>query len=104
MPTTVITGSAGGIGGGMAKAFYDRGFNVVISDLNQTLLDERIKEIAGANAEGRIHSVICNVTDPQQVRALWDQAVQHYGQIDYWINNAGLGVPRNIYTSRVSIV
>ncbi len=91
MPTTVITGSAGGIGGGMAKAFYKRGFNVVISDLNQTLLDERIKAIAGDNADGRMFSVICNVTDQQQVQTLWDSATERYGQIDYWINNAGLG-------------
>lgn len=89
--TVVITGSAGGIGGGLAQAFFRRGFNVVISDVNQQALNERINFIAGNNSDGRMHSVLCDVTDKQQVELLWQQSAQKYGRIDYWINNAGLG-------------
>ena len=89
--TVVITGSAGGIGGGVAGAFYQRGFNVVISDLNQAALDERIGIIAGDNVDGRLLSVRCDVTDHQQLQSLWSQAAAKFGRIDYWINNAGLG-------------
>jgi short-subunit dehydrogenase len=31
------------------------------------------------------------VTEYEQVQALWDAAQAHYGQVDVWINNAGLG-------------
>jgi NAD(P)-dependent dehydrogenase (short-subunit alcohol dehydrogenase family) len=89
--TVVITGSAGGIGAGIADAFYKRGFNIVISDLNQQALEERIKLIAGDNTDGRVHSVLCNVTDKEQVQSLWEQTQEKYGRIDCWINNAGLG-------------
>jgi NAD(P)-dependent dehydrogenase (short-subunit alcohol dehydrogenase family) len=89
--TIVITGSAGGIGGGIARAFYQQGFNVVLSDMNQQALAERIAIIAGDNSEGRIHAVPCDVTDKSQVQSLWQQAQQQYGRIDYWVNNAGLG-------------
>ena len=89
--TVVITGSAGGIGAGIAEAFYKRGFNIVISDLNQQALEERISIIAGDNADGRVYSVLCNVTAKEQVQPLWDQAQERFGRIDYWINNAGLG-------------
>lgn len=100
--TVVITGSAGGIGGGMAMAFYQRGFNVVISDVNQQLMEDRITAIAGDNGDGRMCSVACNVTDKDQVQALWDQANEKYGRIDYWINNAGLGgTQKNIHESDI---
>ncbi|WP_101757790.1 SDR family oxidoreductase [Oceanicoccus sp. KOV_DT_Chl] len=89
--TAVITGSAGGIGGGLAQAFYRRGFNVVISDVNQQLLAQRIDSIAGSNADGRMLAQPCDVTDQEQVQSLWHAASERYGNIDYWVNNAGLG-------------
>ena len=63
-------------------AFYQRGFNVVISDVNQQLMEERITIVAGDNGDGRMFSVVCNVTDKEQVQALWDQASKKYGRID----------------------
>jgi short-subunit dehydrogenase len=89
--TVVITGSAGGIGGGLAQAFYQQGFNVVVSDMSQQALAERIAIIAGDNTEGRLHAIACDVTNKQQLDLLWQQARDKYGRIDYWINNAGLG-------------
>ena len=32
----------------------------------------------------------CDVSQAEQVRALWDAAVGAFGSIDIWINNAGL--------------
>ena len=32
----------------------------------------------------------CDVTDYEQVQALWDAAVARFGQVDIWINNAGI--------------
>ncbi|WNC72188.1 SDR family oxidoreductase [Thalassotalea psychrophila] len=89
--TVVITGSAGGIGAGMAKAFYKRGFNVVLSDVNQQLLDKRVGVIAGSNEDTRVITVLCDVTNSEQVQNLWQQGKDAFGNIDYWINNAGLG-------------
>jgi short-subunit dehydrogenase len=34
------------------------------------------------------------VRDYDQVQALWDAAREHYGRVDIWINNAGLGHPQ----------
>lgn len=33
----------------------------------------------------------CDVGEYEQVQSLWDFCTQHFGQIDIWINNAGLG-------------
>jgi NAD(P)-dependent dehydrogenase (short-subunit alcohol dehydrogenase family) len=91
MQTAVITGSAGGLGAGLALAFYKRGFNVVISDLDQSRLDERLAIIESESDRSRLLAIACNVTDPAQVQVLWDGAVKRFGRVDYWINNAGLG-------------
>ncbi|HSF82061.1 MAG TPA: SDR family oxidoreductase, partial [Anaerolineales bacterium] len=32
----------------------------------------------------------CDVRQPEQVQVLWDGAQKHFGQVDIWINNAGL--------------
>ena len=75
----------------MARAFYRRGFNVVISDLNESLVSQCIQKIAGDNGENRMLADVCDVTDPGQVQNLWLQADNAYNTVHYWINNAGLG-------------
>jgi len=36
----------------------------------------------------------CDVTDYEQVQELWDQTVSYFGQVDIWVNNAGISAPR----------
>jgi NAD(P)-dependent dehydrogenase (short-subunit alcohol dehydrogenase family) len=31
----------------------------------------------------------CDVADPAQVQTLWDRAVERFGKVDIWVNNAG---------------
>lgn len=89
--TVVITGSAGGIGAGMALAFYKRGFNIVLSDLNQDALNQCKINICGDTNNPKIQTLACDVTAIEQVQALWQYAQEKYGTVDYWLNNAGLG-------------
>jgi NAD(P)-dependent dehydrogenase (short-subunit alcohol dehydrogenase family) len=37
-----------------------------------------------------MHGHPCDVSDAQQVQALWDDAVELWGRVDIWINNAGI--------------
>ena len=39
----------------------------------------------------------CDVTDIQQVQNLWDAVKAHFGKIDIWINNAGVGQPNALF-------
>lgn len=94
MGTAVITGSTKGIGRGIAEAFVQRGHNAVICSRNQADVDRVAAEITAAG-EGRCSGVACDNTEKTQLQALWDHAAETYGQVDYWINNAGLATSRH---------
>ena len=91
MKTVVVTGSTRGIGRGLAENFLARGCQVVISGRSQRVVDSVLAELgAGDGATG----FACEITDPVQVQALWDQSVERFGKVDVWVNNAGVSSPR----------
>lgn len=92
----VITAAAGtGIGSAVAKRSLEEGARVVVSDWHERRLGEKAEELAAEHGE-RVHSVPCDVTQEDQVQALINGAVAHYGRIDVMVNNAGLGGSRSI--------
>jgi NAD(P)-dependent dehydrogenase (short-subunit alcohol dehydrogenase family) len=91
----VITGSSKGIGRGLAEQFVRRGHNVLVSARNA---EETAKAAASLNATGpgRAAGQTCDVTLKSEVQALWARAVQEYGRVDIWINNAGRATARHL--------
>jgi NADP-dependent 3-hydroxy acid dehydrogenase YdfG len=88
--TAIVTGSTKGIGKGYAKAFLNRGVNVVISGRSQDTVDAAVKELDGLGKDGaRAAGVVCEVSDAVEVQVLWDFAKQEFETVDIWINNAG---------------
>ncbi len=90
----VITGSTRGIGYSLAVAFLERGCLVTISGHNPPALDEALARLAAKYPPERLFGYPCDVTEFSQVQALWEQARQHFGRVDIWINNAGTAAPR----------
>ncbi|MGW2424602.1 SDR family oxidoreductase [Streptomyces sp. NPDC001709] len=89
--TAVITAAAGaGIGGATARRFLEEGARVIVSDAHTRRLEECEAEL-GRKFPGRVTAVPCDVTDEDQVRALFEAAVAAYGRLDVVVNNAGLG-------------
>lgn len=88
MSTIVITGSTQGIGRGLAEEFCNRGHQVIISGRDQGRIDEALSTMLALPGEAAGQS--CDVADAIQVQSLWDLATNHFGQVDIWINNAGL--------------
>ena len=91
MKIVVITGSTRGIGFGLADAFLALGCGVTISGRTQGNVDKAAAELAARHGVDRILGQACDVTQPDQVQALWDAAKARFGRVDIWINNAGLG-------------
>jgi NAD(P)-dependent dehydrogenase (short-subunit alcohol dehydrogenase family) len=94
MKTIVITGSTRGIGYGLAESFLDLGCAVVISGRTPERVEEAVARLSAQHDSERILGYPCDVTDFEQVQALWDAAQDRYGQIDIWINNAGISHPQ----------
>jgi 3-oxoacyl-[acyl-carrier protein] reductase len=85
--TSVITGSAQGIGYAIAEAFAAEGANVVIADINA----EAAKEAASRLGIGeRAIGVGCNVADGKDVHDLVTTATDTFGSLDVFVNNAGI--------------
>ena len=90
----VITGSSRGIGYNLADAFLKRGCSVVISGSTPESTEKAVDQLLTQFDEKKILGIPCNVQDNDQVKHLWDASKAHFGQVDIWINNAGLSGPQ----------
>ena len=93
MKTVVITGSARGFGFAMAKDFRKFGFNVVLSDLKEESLKKAKEELEKIKGDGKVLTVVCDVTKCDMLENLWQSAFKAFGSVDIWINNAGVNQP-----------
>lgn len=84
----VITGANTGIGLGCAKVFSEAGMNVVLAARRKEKGEAAAAELNAAG-KGECTFFQCDVSDPDQVKALIDFAVEKYGRLDTMVNNAG---------------
>ncbi|MFB6676897.1 SDR family oxidoreductase [Streptomyces sp. NPDC056390] len=90
--TAVITAAAGaGIGGATARKFLEEGARVLISDAHARRLKESEQALADEFGAANVASLPCDVTDEEQVAALFTLAAEAHGGLDIVVNNAGLG-------------
>ena len=91
--TVVITGAANGMGSTFAEQLVTRGVNVIITDLSDRVLEtaNHLSEI-GRNGENpaRVVGIQADVTAPEAHTRTVDLALAEFGQLDGWVNNAGI--------------
>lgn len=87
----VITGGSRGLGLSIAQTYARAGAKVVIASRSAQSVDLAVDSLreAGYSATG----LACDVADMSQVEALAEHAIQTFGRIDIWVNNAGLSAP-----------
>ena len=84
----ISTGAASGMGLLFAENIAALGGNVVMCDVNETVLSEKVAAI-NEKGVGRAIGVVCDVRDYSQVCAARDRAVAEFGRIDIMANFAG---------------
>ena len=89
--TCVVTGAGKGIGRGIALAYATQGANVVGGARSDGDLTSLAAEVTAAG--GNIAVRRTDVTDAQQLEQLGALALERFGRIDAWVNNAGGFVP-----------
>jgi meso-butanediol dehydrogenase/(S,S)-butanediol dehydrogenase/diacetyl reductase len=90
--TTIVTGGASGIGAAICEGFAAEGANVVVADLNLVAATALVDKIIAAGGVATATHV--DVTDRPSVRDGIVTAVERYGRIDAYFNNAGMNSPR----------
>jgi NAD(P)-dependent dehydrogenase (short-subunit alcohol dehydrogenase family) len=84
----VITGASSGIGRAAARLFARDGASVVLAARSRKSLEEVARECEQCGAQALV--VPTDVADEKQVRALARCAIEHFGRIDVWVNNAAV--------------
>jgi len=87
----VVTGGGTGIGRASALALGRDGYSVVIAGRRPGPLKQTVTD--GAADGSRLVAVAADVSDPGDVRTLFDQAQRQFGRVDVLFNNAGRGLP-----------
>ena len=87
----VITGAATGLGRATALKLAKDGYRLVLVDFNET---EGIKTAEDAKNSGAdVLFIKADVSNEEDVKNYVTEAVEKFGRIDYFFNNAGIMVP-----------
>jgi NAD(P)-dependent dehydrogenase (short-subunit alcohol dehydrogenase family) len=92
----IVTGGAQGIGRGIAMQFLEAGASVVVADADAEALEEF--RLERSSTPSVIHTVQCDVSSEDEVKKLVESALEQFGQIDFVINNAGIGINKPLET------
>ncbi|MFP6808515.1 MAG: SDR family NAD(P)-dependent oxidoreductase [Pseudomonadales bacterium] len=93
----LITGAARGIGAGIARCFLEQGATVVVTDLDQEMVDAGVKEL-GKNAYGLVADAASQSAMSDCVAGI----IKQHSRLDVLVNNAGIGGPKEDFAEMSS--
>lgn len=85
--TVIVTGAAGGLGKAIATGALEAGANVVLVDINKTLLEECVSQLT---PKGPILSIQGDVTSESSAQDIFSRTIEKFGGVDALVNNAGI--------------
>ena len=94
--TVIVTGAASGLGQATALRLAREDANLVVVDLKQDALDRLLAEIADTGGKGEAIAVAADVSKEKEVEGYVEAAVERFGRIDAFLNNAGVEGRQNL--------
>jgi NAD(P)-dependent dehydrogenase (short-subunit alcohol dehydrogenase family) len=88
----LVTGAGSGIGRAVSLALHSAGYSVVLAGRRASEL-ERTASMAEHGGAGRMLAVPADITQPDEVAALFDRTKEAFGRLDVLFNNAGTNLP-----------
>jgi NAD(P)-dependent dehydrogenase (short-subunit alcohol dehydrogenase family) len=85
----LVTGAGSGIGRAAAIGFAQRGARVVVTDVDEQGGQETVRLVKETGSDAFFQKV--DVRKSAEIEAAVKAAVDHYGRLDYAVNNAGIG-------------
>ncbi len=85
----LVTGGNSGIGLGMAEGLVSAGADIAIWGTNAEKNEKAVTRLLDHGV--RVHSEVCNISDPNQVTAAFDRTITLLGKVDSVFSNAGVG-------------
>jgi NAD(P)-dependent dehydrogenase (short-subunit alcohol dehydrogenase family) len=82
----LVTGSASGLGAGIAKAALNNGDSVIATDLDLARLEQTY-----GSYDGQVLVAVLDIRDVAQAESVVEAALKRFGRIDVLVNNAGYG-------------
>lgn len=91
-PVALITGGAQGIGRACAQALLADGFRIVIADIQ-----DEVEATAQELGNGTL-GLVCDMSDLEQIAAMFDRVEAEVGPVSALVNNAGIALPGDFLT------
>lgn len=87
----LITGASRGLGAGIAQRFARAGASLIITARSEESLAAEAERLQALG--GDVVAVPADVSDPEQLQAVFDQALERHQRLDILVNNAGVVWP-----------
>lgn len=92
MKTVLVTGASRGIGRAISIEFAKKGYNVVINYVFNDKAAETLKSFIVENYDVDVMLWKCDVSNEDDVKIMVEEVVNHFGNIDVLVNNAGIAI------------
>lgn len=86
MKTAIVTGGGHGIGQGIASKLLEIGCQVIVLEKNTHFVENLLKE-----GNPHLYPFVCDMGIPEQVETTIQTIGKQFMQVDYIVNNAGIG-------------
>ena len=90
----IVTGAGQGIGFAIAKRLVEDGFKVGVLDYDAETAEKAVAELS----EDKAFSVVADVSKQAEVAAAFQKVVDHFGDLNVVVNNAGVAPTKPLDT------